>query len=554
MTDMPTSLGNKVPPERPRFPRLARTALFIQGLAWLAVITGAAFVRWGDLSQPTGCVPAIMSGIAAVVFFVWSLCLAVRSFLYGEDSGLSVAAIVGFLVIITLVSLTPWAMSINDDRSPHVSVIGGLILVVIPLLAVTAIVSFPPAWWIARLAERRHTAAGKPAWNARRRWKWRLLWFADFAVLFALAVYPFAVYFWCVITITVRDQITHFLSPESEGGWRGTVIRRTPGYVKAGVHDCLAAAETMWPRCSVVSGWQCDLVGNGDIPLSRLRMHLTDNRAYGAWNRVYKVAPDEIMTLAKDIADGRRTTTTAAEEMAGRFIAEHGTVEEARVFLKDCANRPLMFIFDLAGSLTREKHHELVPDVAAMVRSKNPNLRGTALRSLWTIAGNDEREALWRRFAADPDPALRQEVVQHIRDSTFRGDNATVTLLLLLFLEDNNLLVRRQTVFALRGVASPKLTVVWAKRLLALLDDPDPPIRRGAVHVLLNSFVVWPKVTAWPRATPYIQECTSNNTTTLSGGTLTPETPEEVAEREKVRAVVKEWLAKQEAAGKARQE
>ena len=514
------------PPAEPltRGSRLGPSAALVHGVA-LVFVAGGLLVWWLLQDWPDESLTSLGVGsVAYLCMALWSIVLAVRALRNGERAAWPVFVVFAALTEFAGFWVLCFVLYVRDGfGGPRYGLLPLLdkgLAWYVPVWALfvwlTVLTIAPLARWHVRRAERKDLHKGRPPWSRRRRWLLGLAGYAALSALLALVVLP--------VPVVLYTGLEGWRS--SDPFPRRVVVRamplwaqRTARFISARLPRALSAVEYR-------------LCGDGLLADELLLEEILDpaSRAGDAALQAYlRDSPKDAWALVDRMILGEVTVPSSRLQTAGSWLAHSAPPPQVIHVLRLTDNPPNVFFLAFVGGLIRCRDlAELLPELERLALRKHSE-RGTVLGMLASTASEEKVEELWRRFLKDEDPARRQEAacaLWHVFPRSQRAGEKIAAA----FWADPDPSTRRITFHCIasgRTVASSSSgpSTDFLRKMLALLDDPDPVRRRGATQVLACFLLLTPPALLPP-----------------SGPPTEPETDAELAERETIRQAARKHL------------
>jgi hypothetical protein len=292
--------------------------------------------------------------------------------------------------------------------------------------------------------------------------------------------------------------------------------------------------------------WEKIIKKGGAVEAAILSNSLTDKAAAcdAAWEWLADSHPASALELGSRLAYGKAETNVEVEQLAGRFLAEHGTDEQILKLLKKPFEPEYLYRNLLIG-LGRCQRQAFCSELEEIL-TKRPAFAEPALAGLSQM---DSRANTERRFSSLMN-GDEEAVLVCARNFKFVLNPDLRVALALRLLESRDALTRWTTIVnALQTIepssfyrgyagqiddASPYW--VWVRQMCKLLDDEDVVIRRGAALSLTRLPIMNHTALRSPEAVA------EGEWSIWFYGQPAPETKVEIDEREVLRLAVREWL------------
>jgi hypothetical protein len=521
--------------------RLGRTALMVEllGFATSAAMIAVSIYVGGEnaVSGAQDLLPVYALGAAiAAVSCVWALVLAVRALRSGEPATLP-------LWVFNIATLPFAALGISYwfELPEHVLmqkkwVLDSWLPVILPLVSIAFIIATIVTRLIMRALKRRRIAAGKTPWQRGQRLRLSFVIAAVFVTLFLLPTLPI---FMCVFAVINSNNSFEF----------GTYLSESSDIVRDAAEEILSLELSSRWRSSRLG----TLVERGRVSQARLKSRFEkgddETRAcalLGAAEKMPEWASERALEVILDPNSGVRTIG-AAEEV----LAKYGSVAQRIAFLKAASQS------NKIGDQRFFNYHfqisePLVPVLKELAKSQAP-LRVFALRALIFYLPEVQAEAyldeLWDRDYV----RARDLILDQWPLSGARADLRT--RLYLRMITQPDLAARRYSLghstHLMRSLQESNFHTKFdlLKTGLQFQREPDVAVRRGAA-LLLFSFLFnnqdvkdQASLTKLSGVLKNVETPASPSAPVMLGGAPLPETPEETAAMEKLRAMTEEWIA-----------
>ena len=513
--------------------RLGRTALLVHCLALLYGLGG--WCVWTATTIETRVSGGLggMGAIAAAVFGLWAISLAFRALLAGECLRLPILVGASSLLFLSGITASFWypiaQLKEPDSALDAAAVAYGLPLfvpfgsAVIPVGALLGVA-------LARRAERRNCSHRSRPWDKRKTMKYVTFWSLAVSTLLTECCLPFPLYLYSVIT---QPLIPRGYQSVEHPDWRNRVIAETPGFVKKAVHYALSQCVS-----ATTQRWRTRIVDQGELPSSILWSYIgsaVQTERQRAWSTLWETSPSALLGLALRIVQGDEKAPAYTQAEAGHLVGIRGAERDLRSILRAARTAKLPGLDQLVSSIVFRRDREALADDLFGLALAEGGLDRWVLYALGQFGDNDRLRELWVGYCDANDINRTRTLARTLH---FIEDEDLYEELAGIYVRHPDLTVRREAVWAdrTRHPLEPKSSLTTRRRvlrLLALLDDEDPVVSRGAAWSLGGM--------------PYVLGCTfcldGPATMEASWGAWSER---DLQVRECIRAAANEWLAKQE--------
>jgi hypothetical protein len=491
--------------------QLGRTALLLHLLSLISAAVAVSPAFFGPRQSADVITFMAVIGSAAFAINLWSIVVAVRALRNMERFQLPVAVIAAFLIESSVICLLGWGQAPNWNFQIWL-ISAGLAAgapFFVPFFTLLALFCAPLALRHARRRMNNGTC-GAEFWKC-----WRRSFLLSLAAS-SMLLMPLPLFFYCV---TFCGEYWN-----DRPSWQAAVASHTPNLIRDLVSGLAGEKSRL----------QFKLLAEGWMSSSRLEGFSKRNTPLGAMAVRGLMKSDTQLALryATEIANGKLHSGGSIGDLAAEVICNHASPAEIRGYL--AGDTP--FRSALINRLGSTRRTEFIPDLDQIMAEKKPR-RAPLLIAFAKMLSRDEILKRWPDYLAHPDHTVRLEAAEAMY--AFPSQEIWIDTAQRVLAGENPLAWRAllNRVCTTLRQDDPRLEdrCRWIETLLPLLDVPDLPRRRGALHWLaveLNHPVI-------NEGTP-----TGIEDDAPADEPPSPETDDERLEIERLKETARLWLAK----------
>jgi hypothetical protein len=491
--------------------QLGRTALLLHLLSMISAAVAVSPTLFGPRQSADVITFMAVIGSAAFAMNLWSVVVALRALRNMERFQLPVAVIAAFLIESSVICLLGWGQAPNWNYQIWLVSAGlaaGLPFFV-PFFTLLTLLCVPLALWLARRLTGAETT-GAEFWQ-----RWRRSFFLCIAASSALLM-PLPLFYYCA---TFCGEYWN-----DRPSWQAAVAARTPNLIRNFVSELSGEKSKL----------QFKLLAEGWMSSARLEEFAKQNTQIGALavRGLMKSDRPLAMQYATAVADGKLHSGGSIGDVAAEVICNNASPAEIRGYLA----RDSSFRNALINRLSSSMRKEFIPDLDQIMAEKSPP-RAPLLIAFAKMLSRDEIVKRWPEYLAHPDYTVRLDAAEAMY--AFPSQEIWIDAAQSALASGNPLVWRAllNRICTTHRQNSPRLEDRrrWIETLLPLLDAPDLPRRRGALHWLASELNY-----------PVLNEGTPTGIEddAPADEPSAPETDDERRKSERLKEMARTWLAK----------